>query len=212
MTNNQKLWPVGGEIDIAENANDEYPGTVSSIHTNSSCISPNFSKYQTGSIMNTNCSAYENGNPGCNVELDGGKPSWGAALNMAGGGVYAMERTFGSTGKGVRVWFFPKGSQPKDLSSSSKSVDTNKWGKPAARFNIANKCHKDFGDHQVSLVSCVLFDFTNDDLIFCPSDHHQHHTVWRLGRRQCEFLPIAERNTTFNDTNCKPFTSCSMTW
>lgn len=151
LTNQPDAWPVGGEIDIAENANDEYPGALTSLHTNSSCIVPPPGKLQTGLQANANCSAYAEGNPGCNSMMSGGsKPSWGASLNSAGGGIYAMERTLGSTGKGIRVWFFPKGAIPKDLASGSRTIDTSKWGKPAARFNIANACHSEFGPHQVS--------------------------------------------------------------
>jgi hypothetical protein len=151
VTSDLDNWPVGGEIDIAENANDQYPGALSSLHTDSDCDIASSIPAQTGSVQAQNCSAHADGNPGCRVELPSTNPaSWGAALNAAGGGTYAMERSMGSTGNGVRVWFWANGTEPADLASSSQSVDTSTWGKPGADFDVADSCHSQFGQHKIT--------------------------------------------------------------
>ncbi|KAJ1599279.1 hypothetical protein NDA14_005963 [Ustilago hordei] len=110
-TENLDSWPIGGEIDIMENANNEYKANLVSAHTSSSCTTPTSISDATGTVAYTNCSAYAPSNPGCRVEMNGtSTPTWGTSLNRAGGGIIAMERSFGTTGKGVRVWYFPNNS------------------------------------------------------------------------------------------------------
>ncbi|PWN40968.1 hypothetical protein IE81DRAFT_325058 [Ceraceosorus guamensis] len=148
-------WPIGGEIDILENANDEFTSNLVSLHTKSDCQIPAKISGQTGSVDYTTCSVYVNNNSGCRVRMNGGSaPTWGASFNRAKGGFFAMARSFGSTGKGVRVWYWPRGSEPADLKASSKTVNPDAWGKPAAWFNIANSCRSDFGPHK------IVFDIT----------------------------------------------------
>lgn len=151
MTSNLDSYPIGGEIDIAENANDQYPGALSSLHTSSSCTIANKISDQTGTVQFSNCSASTQDNSGCRIELatSSSQPSWGAALNARGGGIYAMERSMGSTGNGVRVWFFANGTEPNDLKAGSQAVDPNSWGRPGAHFDVADNCHADFGPHNV---------------------------------------------------------------
>ena len=149
VTENLDGWPVGGEIDIMENANDEYAFNLVSAHTKSSCIANPSSATQLGSTYSTNCSAYTPANEGCRGEMrNGPAPTWGDALNRAGGGVIAMERSFGRNGKGVRVWYFPKGKVPSDLTASSTAVNPANWGTPGVHLPIS-KCYKDFGRHKV---------------------------------------------------------------
>ncbi|EST04752.1 Concanavalin A-like lectin/glucanases superfamily [Kalmanozyma brasiliensis GHG001] len=157
VTENLSSWPVGGEIDIMENANDEYNGNLVSAHTSSVCTIPSSNAGETGVVAYTNCSAYAPTNPGCRVEANGtSTPTWGKALNRAGGGIIAMERSFGTTGKGVRVWYFPNSSPsslPSDLASSSTQVNTDNWGTPNAYLPITD-CSSDFGPHK------IIFDIT----------------------------------------------------
>ena len=61
-----------------------------------------------------------------------------------------MERSMGSTGNGVRVWFWANGKEPSDLASGSQAVDPSSWGTPGADFDVADNCHGDFGPHKVS--------------------------------------------------------------
>ncbi|SPO27432.1 related to mixed-linked glucanase precursor MLG1 [Ustilago trichophora] len=158
VTENIKAWPIGGEIDIMENANDEYSANLVSVHTKDSCTIPaQLSAQQSGTVAYTNCSAYAPSNPGCRVETNGtSTPTWGKKLNRAGGGIIAMERSFGTTGKGVRVWYFPNNSPstlPSDLKEGSTTVSTDSWPKPNAYLPIAS-CYSDFAAHK------IVFDIT----------------------------------------------------
>lgn len=157
VTENLDAWPVGGEIDVLESANDQYTSNLVSVHTKSSCTIPSTISDQSGAVAYTNCSAYVTGNPGCRVETNGtSAPTWGAALNAAGGGIIAMERSFGTTGQGVRVWSFANNaasSLPSDLKAGSSSVNPDNWGKPNVHMPIAS-CYNDFSAHK------IIFDIT----------------------------------------------------
>lgn len=157
VTENLNSWPNGGEIDIMENANDQYTSNVASIHTNTSCTIPSTLSSESGTVAYTNCSAFAPTNPGCRVEMNGtSTPTWGSALNKAGGGLIAMERAFGTTGNGVRMWYFPNNapnSIPSDLASGSSTVSPDNWGTPNAHFPVAY-CYNDFGPHK------IIFDIT----------------------------------------------------
>nr|BAM29293.1 GPI-anchored 1,3-beta-glucanase [Ustilago esculenta] len=157
VTEDIKSWPNGGEIDIMENANDEYNGNLVSVHTNTSCTIPKTISGQSGTISYTNCSAFVSGNTGCRIEMNGtSTPTWGRKLNRAGGGLVAMERSFGTTGNGVRVWYFPNNSPstlPADLKNGSTSVSTDNWPQPNAYLPIAS-CYADFTPHK------IVFDIT----------------------------------------------------
>ena len=150
VTENLDDWPIGGEIDILENANDEWAGARVSLHTKDNCTIPPRIYDQSGVVAYTNCSAYTPENTGCTVEMNGtSTPSWGTKFNQQGGGIFAMERSFGSTGNGVRVWYWKHGDHPQDLSCESKAVDPSSWGKPGAHLNVADFCYDDFADHKV---------------------------------------------------------------
>ncbi|SNX85515.1 related to mixed-linked glucanase precursor MLG1 [Melanopsichium pennsylvanicum] len=157
VTEDLDSWPNGGEIDIMENANDQYPANLVSVHTNTSCTVPSSSSDQYGTVAYTNCSAYVTSNPGCRVETNGtSTPTWGRQLNRAGGGIIAMERSFGTTGKGVRVWYFPNNNAsalPSDLKNGSTAVSTDSWPKPNAYLPISS-CYADFEPHK------IVFDIT----------------------------------------------------
>ncbi len=67
-----------------------------------------------------------------------------------------MERSFGTTGKGVRVWYFPNSdpsSIPTDLKNGSNTINTDAWTRPNAYFPIS-KCYNDFSPHN------IIFDIT----------------------------------------------------
>lgn len=157
VTSNLDEWPIGGEIDTLEGANDQYTSNLVSAHTKSSCTIPSVVSDQSGTVAYTNCSAYFTGNPGCRVEMNGtSTPTWGAALNSAGGGIVAMERSFGTTGQGVRVWYFANSaasSLPSDLKAGSSSLNPDNWGTPNAHLPISS-CYDDFSAHK------IVFDIT----------------------------------------------------
>lgn len=151
VTSDLDQWPVGGEIDIMENANDQYTSNLATLHTESNCVLSTSGTSMTGSIAYTNCS---DTSTGCRIEMNGtsgdAADSTGDAFNKEGGGIYAMERSLGSTGNGVRVWFFPTGSEPDDLKDNSTSVNPDNWGTPGADFNVADQCHSQFTEHSIT--------------------------------------------------------------
>jgi beta-glucanase (GH16 family) len=50
-----KAYPLGGEIDILENANDQFAGTLTSLHTANNCVIDKSKQMQTGVTSYTNC-------------------------------------------------------------------------------------------------------------------------------------------------------------
>lgn len=165
VTEDIQSWPNGGEIDIMENANDQYNGNVVSVHTNTSCTIPSSISAASGVVAYTNCSAYVPSNPGCRVEMNGtSTPTWGSKLNNAGGGIIAMERSFGTTGKGVRVWYFPNNSPsslPADLHNGSTAVSTDSWPKPNVDLPIAS-CYADFEPHKIVMDITLCGDWAGN--------------------------------------------------
>lgn len=149
VTSKLASWPTGGEIDIVENANDQYNSNLASLHTASSCIVPKKNN-GTGTIAYYDCG---DSSTGCRIETNGtsgaNAANTGSAFNKAGGGIFAMERALGSTGNGIRVWFFSHDNAPSDLQSGS-SVNPDNWGSPQAQFDIADECHSQFGEHQIT--------------------------------------------------------------
>lgn len=151
VTSDLDDYPTGGEIDILENANDEWNGARSSLHTAESCTIPSSSSDASGSIAYTNCSVYTEGNTGCTYTLNGtSTPSWGSAFNAQGGGIVAMERSLGSEGRGVRIWYWSNGDEPSNLKEGSTNVDSSGWGTPGANFPVADTCSRDFGAHRIT--------------------------------------------------------------
>ncbi len=109
---------------------------------------------QSGKVAYTNCSAYAPSNPGCRVETNGtSTPTWGRSLNRAGGGLIAMERSFGTTGTGVRVWYSPPPPPSPPTSLPPPHVNTSNWPTPNAYLPIAS-CYADFAPHK------IIFDIT----------------------------------------------------
>ncbi|KAJ3995238.1 2 beta-glucan [Lentinula boryana] len=146
-------WPSTGEIDIMEgkppsgvNNQNNNQGTL---HTGPSCTMP-ASRDQTGTVLNDDCAAADDGNDGCGVEF--ATNTFGPSFNAAGGGwhvlclsrsaLFAMERT--STF--ISIWFWPRSSTtvPAAVSGGNTEVITDNWGTPVAYFpntdcNIASE-------------------------------------------------------------------------
>ncbi|KAL4403083.1 O-glycosyl hydrolase [Malassezia pachydermatis] len=152
VTNNQPLWPKGGEIDILENVNDQFPYNLGSVHLNTSCSIQN--PQQTGTTVFTQCNALANQQSGCRVAMNGTNPSWSYAdLNQKGGVTVAMERDFSDGGKGIRMWLWAKGEEPSDVKSPGKDVNPDQWGVPNADFGLT-QCSDQFNNHN------IIFDIT----------------------------------------------------
>lgn len=123
-------WPAGGEIDIIEGVNLQTQNQMT-MHTSDGC-----SLAGSSCLSNQGCSAY------------GG--AFGDSFNQGKGGTYAMEWT----GDAIKIWFFARGQEPKDILGDSP--DPNTWANPASTFQGGSNCDMDahFKDQQ------ILFDTT----------------------------------------------------
>ncbi|KAJ3933210.1 MAG: 2 beta-glucan [Lentinula lateritia] len=115
-------WPSTGEIDIME-------GTLEPQTERIACTMP-ATRTQTGTVLNDDCAAADDGNDGCGVEFAAN--TFGPSFNAAGGGWFGMERT--STF--ISIWFWPRGSTtvPAGVSEGETEVVTDNWGTPVAYF------------------------------------------------------------------------------
>ncbi|KAK0532210.1 hypothetical protein OC834_002697 [Tilletia horrida] len=144
-------WPAGGEIDIVENANDQFPGNLVSLHTLPGCSIPaNIStQLKSSTVQYTDCNGKTAENTGCRVMMGSNPPTWGAGLNRNDGGTFAMVRDLSNGGSGISVWYWQPGSEPSDLSAGSNAVKPSGWGTPAVNFDVAKTCASDFGPHYI---------------------------------------------------------------
>lgn len=157
-----------------EMANDQYDYNLASLHTQAGCTIDASQAVMEGSLYSSDC----NGDTGCRVSMNGSSgdeaANTGAAFNALGGGIYAMERSLGTTGNGIRVWFFPFDSVPDDLKNNGTSVDTSTWGEPGADFPIAQTCYNDFADHRLTFDITLCGDWaatTYDDVSTCVAQY-----------------------------------------
>ncbi|WFC98894.1 hypothetical protein MYAM1_001627 [Malassezia yamatoensis] len=134
VTSNVSQWPTGGEIDILENVNDQYPSDLVSLHVKDRCSVSGSN--QTGTTAFSSCYAYDNDNSGCRIETNNTNTATaGSSFNSKGGGVVAMQRDFSDGGSGIRVWIWDQSqSMPSDVSKPGNTVDPDQWGTPAADF------------------------------------------------------------------------------
>ncbi|KAF8312888.1 concanavalin A-like lectin/glucanase domain-containing protein [Cantharellus anzutake] len=123
-------WPVDGEIDIVEGVHFAQQNLMS-IHTENGCTMP-IDFGGTGTLTGSpNCDAHANSNTGCGIRASGPN-TYGEGFNSNGGGVYAMIWDDASGGEGIRIWFFPRGSVPFDVSTGEPQPSG--WGTPQARW------------------------------------------------------------------------------
>lgn len=159
VTANTSQWPVGGEIDIMENVNDQFPANLAAVHVQDDC-SINGDP-QTGTTVFTNCNAEANNNSGCRIEMNNtDTATWGSKVNNNGGAVVAMQRDFSSDGKGIRMWFWDKSdNMPSDISKPGNSVNPDNWGTPAANFGKLSCSNNADGSSQFDAHK-IVFDIT----------------------------------------------------
>lgn len=120
-------WPNGGEIDIIEGVNQQTTDAMT-LHTSDGCTINNSGF--TGTLSTSNCyinAPGQSNNAGCGIDSTSSQ-SYGDGFNAIGGGVYATEWTSDA----IKIWFFPRGSIPSDITSGSP--DPSGWGTPAAAF------------------------------------------------------------------------------
>ncbi|MCJ1310388.1 hypothetical protein MMC25_004052 [Agyrium rufum] len=130
----QANWPQNGEIDVAESVNQANTGNQMTLHTSDGCTM-NVKRKETGKVLSNNCLNSTDHNAGCGVE--GPPATFGEALNVNGGGVFAMELR----SAGIRTWFFPRKDIPANIDltqTSNTSVmaipDPSTWPEPLADF------------------------------------------------------------------------------
>ncbi|KAE8214441.1 hypothetical protein CF327_g2151 [Tilletia walkeri] len=154
-------WPAGGEIDIVENANDQFPGNLASLHTNPGCTIPSkiSSQLSSSTVQYTDCSGKTAENTGCRVMMGSNPPTWGAPLNRNKGGMFALVRDLSPGGSGISVWYWEPDAVPSDLRASSKAVDVSGWGTPAVHFDVADTCASYFGPHNIVINTALAGDW-----------------------------------------------------
>lgn len=144
-------WPAGGEIDIVEGVNN-YTNNQATIHTNPGCTLPSTSSTQlnmSGTLVaSTDCSAAQTGNQGCGIRSNLSN-SFGSGFNGIGGGVYAMLWDI----SGIKVYFFPRGSIPADISAGAPQPQN--WPTPMADWPST-----DCNPYQFFNTHSAIFDTT----------------------------------------------------
>jgi hypothetical protein len=135
-----------------ENVNNQYTSNLATLHTNATCVVDSADESMTGTLEYSNCTA----STGCRVIMNGTNSVAATATgyNQAGGGIYAMERSFGSTGTGVRIWYFSFDDVPEGLLDNATSVDTSSWPTPAADFPVTS-CRSQFEEHQITFTTTL---------------------------------------------------------
>jgi len=144
-------WPNNGEMDIVEGVDFANQNEMS-IHTGNGCTMP-IDFGGTGTLAaGTNCYAYVAGNTGCGI-INSGPNTYGEGYNSIGGGVHIMIWDNTSGGNGIKMWFFPRGGIPFDISTNEPQPDG--WGTPQAIWP-ASPCNPPqfFKDH------VLVFDTT----------------------------------------------------
>lgn len=143
-------WPSSGEIDILEGVNSQSTNEIT-LHTAEGCRMTQGSQLSSTKMMDSADCGAGNGNTGC-PQKTASTNNFGAGLNAAGGGVYAMEWTSSA----ISVWWFPRnGTVANQLSTSANAsggaLDTSSFGTPTAQFSGGSGCAIDsyFKNHNI---------------------------------------------------------------
>ncbi|KAI1079214.1 glycoside hydrolase family 16 protein [Whalleya microplaca] len=143
-------WPMGGEVEIIEGANNVQRNLFSA-HTTAGCKAPTtgFS----GEPSKTDCGPTPE-NYGCNFAAPtSDTSSYGDTFNAEGGGVYAMEWDADA----LKLWHFPKSNTPEDIKLAPVvSPDPANWGPPQAIFGGPG-CDADTYFYNMNLVLNINF-------------------------------------------------------
>lgn len=140
-----------------EAANQGTDGNSAALHTSSGC-DMSVKRKMSGKAGQKDCNVATNDNTGCVVTASGGKGSYGAALNDAGGGVMALEWR----DAGIRIWQFQRGSIPADIADGDGGggmPDPSSWGTAMADFPSTD-C--DIGNHFKNQSIIVNIDLCGD--------------------------------------------------
>ncbi|KAG6857613.1 hypothetical protein H0H87_010181 [Tephrocybe sp. NHM501043] len=188
-------WPAGGEIDIVEAVND-YTNNQMTIHTNPGCTLPTADKSSlriSGSVIGgTDCAAITTGNQGCGIRASSSN-SFGAGFNKNGGGTYAMQWD----SSGISVYFFPKGSEPSDLTSNVPLPET--WGLPIARWP-ADQCnpYQFFNNHHAIFDTTLCGDWAAGVWSSAGIPGQEQSCAERTGFSTCEAFLRLQQSSKFS--------------
>lgn len=100
-----------------------------------------------GQLSSSNCDVSSGDNTGCGITT-GDTATYGSRFNANGGGTYATEWT----GTSISVFFWPRGSEPSDVTSGSPNPSS--WGVPLAHFSGGCDIATSFTNQQ------IVFDTT----------------------------------------------------
>ncbi|KAI1629261.1 concanavalin A-like lectin/glucanase domain-containing protein, partial [Exophiala viscosa] len=177
-------WPYTGEIDILEGANlNDYNGIT--LHASPNCTIADTSP-MTGALQTDNCAYYPQPgyNVGCSIS-DDRTSAYGTTFNQNGGGVYAMQWTTDY----IRVWFFPRGSIPSDI--TDLTPDPSSWGLPAANFEGC-VIDQHFQDHKIILNNDFCGSYAGDASVWnSSSDSCATQTGYATCNEYVAFQPAA---------------------
>ncbi|KAL8782187.1 MAG: hypothetical protein Q9213_005623 [Squamulea squamosa] len=143
-------WPVGGEIDVFEGANDDKDNKMT-LHTTPGCTiqKAGFS----GKVETPNCDVNAEGqgkNMGCGISHPiRNSQSFGQGMNKVGGGVYATLWTK----QDISIYHFTRSAIPADITNGQP--DPAKWGMPVAKF--AGGCKIDEHFHNLNIIFNTAF-------------------------------------------------------
>jgi len=153
MLGANKTWPAGGEIDIVEGVNADGSTNKMTLHTNAGVSIANVANGDfSGELVTPNCDVNAPNQPtnaGCQIS-DVSNLTFGTGFNAANGGVYATEWT----SQFIKIWFFPRGSIPGDISSGQPDPGSPAWGIPNSLFQGDFNMDEHFQNLQ------IIFDTT----------------------------------------------------
>eukprot|EP00445_Apocalathium_hangoei_P007697 CAMPEP_0203852316 /NCGR_PEP_ID=MMETSP0359-20131031/7849_1 /ASSEMBLY_ACC=CAM_ASM_000338 /TAXON_ID=268821 /ORGANISM="Scrippsiella Hangoei, Strain SHTV-5" /LENGTH=869 /DNA_ID=CAMNT_0050768445 /DNA_START=42 /DNA_END=2648 /DNA_ORIENTATION=- len=159
----QHPWPQWGELDIIEGAHLSTQSQAT-LHTGPGCqqstikegadFSSRWDEGTPGGTLATNCDVHAEGqwyHQGCSQRAP--VNTLGADFNSRGGGTWAAE--WDPEGERIRIWFWPVGGEPRDLTSREPQPDG--WGQPYHYFSLAPEVCPSHFFHNMRLVFDITF-------------------------------------------------------
>ncbi|KAF9258941.1 glycoside hydrolase family 16 protein [Marasmius fiardii PR-910] len=149
-------WPNGGEIDVLEGVHNSNRNQLT-VHTSLSCtLDPGVKPQVSTTTGNSQCATINGDNSGCPF-FDDNPCSYGQGFNQKGGGVYV--HLWDS--EGIKAWFFPRDSIPKDITELNPHPGSPDWGKPVAFWENGDSCDvgKHFYEHELVIDTTLCGDW-----------------------------------------------------
>ncbi|CAN8099000.1 unnamed protein product [Discula destructiva] len=159
-------WPGSGEIDIIEGVNSQTANEIT-LHTEEGCSMAKGKQLSSTKMLATADCGAGNGGTGC-PQKTASSNNFGAGLNSAGGGVYAMEWTSSA----ISVWFFPRNSSVANSLSASAAtagpISTSNFSTPIAQFAGGSGCSIDsyFENHNIVIDTTFCGDWAGKQAIW----------------------------------------------